>query len=119
MTEISKLVRSAMVDADDRQRALDDVCRRALKDFVGRDVTPTLLAEAEGLLRGKLDEAVREGKYVLPDGLVLDRVELGTDMRIKVFFAHADQVLDEATEARLNNRIEAVVAELDDLTRMD
>jgi len=81
------LLQRALVDADDRQRALDDVCHRALGSFVGRTMTPTLVAEAEGVLRSELDEAVRAGKYVLPDGLVLDRVELGADMRIKVFFA--------------------------------
>jgi hypothetical protein len=62
------------------------VCRSALRGFVGRELTPTLLAEAEGVMRAAVDAAVREGKYVLPDGLVVDRVELGRDMRIKVFF---------------------------------
>jgi len=115
----SKLVRAAMVDADDRQRALNEVCRGVLKDFVGKDLTPTLLAEAEALLRSTLDEAIRAGKYVLPDGLVVDRVELGVDMRIKVVFARADQVIDEETGARLNSRIDALAAELADLPAED
>ncbi len=81
----------ALEDAEDRQRALSEVCRAALKDFVGRELTPTLLLQAEAEMRAALDEAVRAGKYVLPDGLRLSRVELGADMRIKVYF---DRVSD-------------------------
>lgn len=84
------LQRGAAGGAEDRQRALDEVCRRALRDFVGRKVTPTLMVEAELTLRAQLDEAVRAGVYVLPDGLVIDRVELGTDRRIKVLFKKTD-----------------------------
>lgn len=85
---------AAATNAADRQRALDEVCRRALKDFIGRELTPTLLAEAEGQLRALLHEAVRAGTYVLPDGLRLSRVELGADMRIKVYFDKVSDVTD-------------------------
>lgn len=86
---MSSLIRAARVNRVDRQRALDDLCRRALKEFVGRDATPTMIAEVEAKMRAVLDEAIRAGTYVLPDGLVLSRVEVGSDMRIKVFFAPA------------------------------
>lgn len=109
----------------DRQRVLDEVCRRALRDFVGRKATPALMIEAELTLRRELDEAVRSGNYVLPDGLVVDRVELGLDMRLKVFFGKSapevsypkyarvgpeDRVPDEV---KLKDRFEAVAAEID------
>lgn len=70
----------------DRQRKLDEVCRAVIAKFVGREVTPTIAAEAAGCLRAALDDAVRAGTYVLPDGLCLDRVEVGDDLRFKVFF---------------------------------
>ena len=73
-------------DTQDRQRKLDEVSRRILRDFVGRTMTPTLVAEAEERMRTALDEALRAGTYVLPDGLALDYVKLGDDMRIKVYF---------------------------------
>lgn len=73
-------------ETEDRQRALNDVCRRVLDDFVGRKITSTVVAEAEGAMRSAINDAVRAGKYVLPDGLVVDRVELGENMRLQVFF---------------------------------
>lgn len=80
---------SAQAGAQDRQRALDEVCRGVLKPFVGREITPTAVVEAEICMRHALLEAIRAGKYVLPDGLALDRVELGADLRIKVYFMKA------------------------------
>lgn len=139
------LVLRARENAADRQRALDEVCRIALKDFVGRKLTPDLMAEAEYALRHTLGEAVRAGKYVLPDGLELDRVVLGADMRIKVLFKKADApppagprgltvdaILADvdtdrrspfswvpesapAAEKNLRNRYEAVAAEINDM----
>lgn len=91
----------------DRQRKLDEMCREALKDLVGCEVTPYRVAKAEGLMRAALDDAIRAGTYVLPDGLVLDHVELGADMRLKVYFKRPD------------NRFDAVVAELGDPTTGD
>ncbi len=64
-----------------------------LQDFVGRDMTPTIVAEAEAAIRSAIDEAIRQGKYVLPDDLLLERVEIGTDMRLKVYFADAPTVI--------------------------
>ena len=84
-----KNVLAATVGAEDRQRALNEVCRRVLQGFVGKELTPILMIEAEATLRTALDDAVRAGAYVLPDGLVVDRVELGADMRIKVLFKRA------------------------------
>lgn len=72
--------------AKDRQRKLNEMCRAVLSRFVGRDITPTLIAEAEGELRHALSRAVEDGTYVLPSYLELDKVELGDDLRIKVFF---------------------------------
>lgn len=109
----------------DRQRVLDELCRRAFRDFVGRKATPALMVEAESTLRRELDDAIRAGNYVLPDGLVVDRVELGLDMRLKVFFGKStpeisytkyarvgpeDRVPDEV---KLKDRFEAVAAEID------
>lgn len=112
----SGLVLAAMTDAADRQRALDEVCRRALRGFVGRDVTPTLLAEAETVLRSELDAAVRAGKYVLPDGLALDRVVLGTDMRIKVYFARTNPAFAIVNQPSTSeaDRINTIMDELED-----
>ncbi len=73
----------------DRHRKLNEVVRGALADFVDQEMTPYLVAEAESVVRAALDDAVRAGTYVLPDGLQLDRVELGDDMRLKVYFARA------------------------------
>jgi hypothetical protein len=133
MSEISDRRRN-----EDRQRALDEVCRRVLAKFIGRPITSTVVAEAEATLRWSLDEAIVAGTYVLPDGLKLDRVELGTDFRIKVFFKKIgvlpmlepntsyllrdmQRVIDQASavgeakdeEKLLKNRFEAVAAELD------
>ena len=69
-----------------QQIEMNYVVRTILADFVDREVTPTLAAEAEGCVRRALDDLVRQGNYVLPAGLSLDRVELGADMKIKVFF---------------------------------
>ena len=73
----------------ENQRKLNEAVRYALKDFVGRDMTPTLLAEAEGQVRTALIEMTLNGTYVLPRNMQIDRVELGTDMRIKVYFKRA------------------------------
>lgn len=89
---------AAAVGAEDRQRALNEVCRRVLTGFYGRKVTPTLMAEAEATIRAALDEAVQAGMYALPDGLALDRVELGADMRIKVLFKKIDLLLEAHQE---------------------
>ncbi len=118
----------ALAAAEDRQRVLNEVCRRVLSSFVGRKVTPMLMAEAEATLRRALDDAVRFGKYVLPDGLELDRIVLGTDMRIKVMFKtalgvklseNAVKVLQKPWDLDVDdpepapkNRFEAVVAEI-------
>lgn len=117
----------------DRQRVLDEVCRRALRDFVGRKATPALMVEAESTLRRELDEAIRAGNYVLPDGLALDRVELGLDMRLKVLFKTAvgirmsenalraiqkpwgledGELYEEPAETKPRDRFEAVAAEI-------
>jgi hypothetical protein len=121
-------------DVTDRQRVLDEVCRRALRDFVGRKATPALMVEVELTLRRELDEAIRAGNYVLPDGLVLDRIELGFDRRLKVLFKTAAGIrvsenalrtlqkpwdpeagvfYDEPAETRPRSRFEAVAAEID------
>lgn len=119
----------AAVGAEERQRVLNEVCRRALQGFYGRKLTPTLMAEAEATMRAALDDAVRAGLYVLPDGLELDRVVLGTDMRIKVLFRRAaipvptDAFIDlrggapaepatETVEDKMRSRFEAVAAEI-------
>lgn len=78
----------------DRQRKLDEVCRRVLGGFAGRVATPLVIAEAEGAMRAALEAATLAGTYVLPDGLELDRVAVGADMRVKVFFRHAVTRLD-------------------------
>ncbi len=114
----------------DRQRALDEVCRDVLKGFVGRNVTTQLVAEMYGAMRAALDDAVRSGKYVLPDGLALDRVEVDPDMRVKVLFKKTPTVYERFAgvirAALLDNtvgrdpmpepmsRFEAVAAEIDD-----
>jgi len=116
--------RDAAKDAD-RQRALDDVCQRVLGSFVGRKITPTAVAEAEGALRHALDDAIRAGKYVLPDGLALDHVELGDNMRLQVYFRKVGPVdllpslfpnlyapAAEPAEAKMKDRFEAVAAEI-------
>lgn len=74
---------------EDRQRKLNELCRSVLGKFVGREVTPLLIAEAEGCMRQEIDEAVRAGTYVIPDGMIVDRVEVGADLRLKVFFGLA------------------------------
>lgn len=79
----------ARIGAGDRQRKLDELCRAVLSRFVGQDATPAMVARAEAEMRVAIDEAVRAGTYALPDGLVVDRVELGADMRLKVYFARA------------------------------
>lgn len=86
MDERDKLTRDAVLTAGDRQRALDEVCRSVLAPFIGRKITPTLVAEAEATMRAALIDAIRAGKYVLPDGMTLDRVELGPNMRLQVYF---------------------------------
>jgi hypothetical protein len=91
-------------DALDRQRKLSELCRGVLKDFVGRVVTPYLVAEAEGKVREALDDAIRAGTYVLPEGLVLGRVEVGDDLRIKVYFEWKA------------GRFDGVASEIDDMT---
>lgn len=81
-----EIVRRSDARATDRQRVLDELCREILGRFVGRPATAVVIAQAEGEMRAALDDAIREGKYVLPDGLVLGHVEIGRDMRLKVFF---------------------------------
>ncbi len=113
-------------NAEDRQRVLNEVCRRVLKDFQGRKVTPYLIAEAEGAIRAAIDRSIQEGNYVLPMGIRLDRVELGDDLRIKVFFHDVsfDNVTRQMTAASMApspklepepmaDRFEAVAAELE------
>lgn len=90
MDKRSALELSAAENAEDRQRLLNELCRRVLQPFIGCKVTPTLMAEAKATLRRVLEDAIRAGNYVLPDGLVVDRVELGPDMRIKVLFKKAE-----------------------------
>jgi hypothetical protein len=75
--------------AADRQRKLSELCRGVLARFIDQEPTPLLVAEAEGVIRAAVDDAVRAGTYVLPDGMVVDRVELGADMRLKVYFERA------------------------------
>lgn len=75
--------------AADRQRKLDELARGVLRGFVGRAPTPENVAAAEGEMRAALERAIRAGTYVPPDGLALDRVELGDDLRLKVYFAPA------------------------------
>lgn len=114
-------------DATDRQRALNEVCKRVLAGFQGRKVTPELMAEAEAVLRAAIDRSVQEGNYIIPEGLMLDRVELGADMRLKVFFKDAwseenaffrrapePQQAPKPTAAPAG-RFEAVVAEINDM----
>lgn len=86
MTKRSESELSAAENAEDRQRLLNELCRRVLQPFYGRKVTPTLMVEAEAEMRLAIDDSIRAGNYVLPDGLELDRLELGADMRVKVFF---------------------------------
>lgn len=88
MTDFSEIRIPARAGAsdDDRQRVLDELCRRELRGFVGRPITPMLVYEAEGVLREAIVDAIRSGNYVLPDELELDRVTLGSDMRLKVMF---------------------------------
>lgn len=107
MPEPTKTQLVASAGAEDRQRVLNEVCRRVLRGFVGRKLTPTLMAEAEATVRAVLDDAVRAGSYVLPDGLALDRVELGADMRIKVLFKRTDV---EPTDLSLTEILAGVVS---------
>lgn len=97
-----EIVRRAQTGAADRQRVLDELCREVLGHFVGRPATAVVIAQAEGEMRAALDDAIRKGKYVLPDGLVLGRVEIGRDMRLKVFFD------------KVRSRIGAVAEEVED-----
>lgn len=63
------------------------VCNRILAaTFTGREVTPTLAAEAEGTIRHALDEMVKRGSYVLPVGLAIDRVEVNAQGILQIFF---------------------------------
>jgi len=119
-------------ETEDRQRALNDVCRRVLDSFVGRKITPTVVVEAENALRHALDDAIRAGKYVLPDGLMVDRVELGENMRLQVYFRKSspadlfpslfpglygqeEELADqEPADAKMKDRFEAVAAEISD-----
>lgn len=73
-------------DVADRQRKLDEMLRRVLAGFVGATPSPRVIADAEATLRRHLDEAIAAGTYVLPDGLLVDRVEVGADLRMKVYF---------------------------------
>ena len=86
------LVLAASSGAEDRQRVLNELVRRVLKDFVGRKATPGLLQKAEAAVVAAIDDAIRAGSYVLPDGLVVDRVELGLDRRLKVLFKKAELI---------------------------
>ena len=91
-------------DTADRQRKLDELVREVLARFIGRVPTPYLIAEAEGAMRDALDRAIVDGTYVLPDGLLLDCVTIGEDMRLKVYFG------------RLADRFTAVSEEIADMT---
>lgn len=124
--QLAELLEGALVNAEDRQVALDEVCREALKGFVGRKLTPTLVAQAEIVLRASIRDAIAAGKYVLPPGLEIRQVALGSDMRIKVLFQKVGPVIldEKATispeqlsaalerEEKLKSRFEAVAAEL-------
>jgi hypothetical protein len=72
-----------------QQRELNAVVKNILADFVGRDITPLLAAEAESRVREALVGLIIRGTYVLPPGLSLDRVELNKDMMINVYFKRA------------------------------
>lgn len=128
----------------ERQRVLNELCRRVLRDFVGRKITPTLMLEAGATMRAAMDDAIRAGNYVVPDGLMLDRVEISHDMRLQVYFKKAELVsttlgylptmtlesIEEAADrmqdlrrgpsgsepstAKLKNRYEAIAAEMND-----
>lgn len=67
-------------------REVNDVVKRILADFVGREVTPLLAAEAEGRVREGLVDLILKGVYVLPADLELDRVVLGANMKIQIYF---------------------------------
>lgn len=69
-----------------RQQKLQAAVEYTLKDFVGKELTPMLIAEAEGKLRETFEELARSGTYRMPPNMWIDRVELGADMRIKVYF---------------------------------
>lgn len=93
--QIDELVAAGRITSDeaDRQLRLNEAMRYALRDFVGRVATPETIAEAEGCVRQTLDEMVRAGTYVMPTDLALDRVELGSDMRVKVYFKRVSDIL--------------------------
>lgn len=78
------------VSPDERAKQLAEVnrvCNRILAaTFNGRALTPTLAAEAEGVIRHTLDEMVKKGSYVLPVGLALDRVEVNAQGMLQIFF---------------------------------
>ena len=119
MTGRDGILTQARATAEDRQRALNELCRRVLKDFVGRKITPTIVHEVEATMRAALEDAVRAGFYVLPDGMVIDRVELSHGMRIQVYFRPAALVVSERDLAeaelalqRANEAIQAAPVEL-------
>lgn len=62
------------------------VVRRILADFDGSVITPLLTAEAEGRVREALVGLILKGVYVLPAGVMFDRVELSADRKIQVYF---------------------------------
>lgn len=80
-----------MTDAEKEKQKLhmNAVVSRILKDFVGREITPLIAAEAEGRVRETLVGLILSGDYVLPAGLELSHVSLSDDMKILVFFKRA------------------------------
>ena len=74
------------VEKDKQLREVNAVVKRILADFDGRQITPTLVLEAEGRVREALLGMILRGTYVLPPGVVLDRVELSEDLKIQVYF---------------------------------
>jgi hypothetical protein len=77
-----------MTDVEKTKQLLEvnEVVKRILADFVDKEITPILVAEAEGRVRQALVDMILKGDYVLPDGLELDRVALGANRKIQVFF---------------------------------
>jgi len=69
-----------------QQREVNDFVKRILADFVGREMTPLLVAEAEGRVRETIVSMILSGTYVLPVGLAFDYVKLSADMKIQVYF---------------------------------
>src|SRR5882724_3679385 len=91
MLRPSTLLTLAEVDAADRQRCLDEVVRDVLGKFVGRKVSPEVVAAA-GELRAAIRRSIDQGNYVVPDGLELDRLAINDAGRLQVFFRRAGGV---------------------------